>query len=411
LFSDGFFMEDDIIEDLEERNEKLFPKDLEGRLEVVANAVNTEFKSVTLLHLDDIPRDYHEIKASIKGTRGRGYLPNVRVFGRYGDTLHDIALVAKQTIIRDKADLQTIGYSLTEAGRIYGVPIASSALKWTVDNEISMYSVLGSTASRGETRSPYNRIRILELLGGSMRRETDLVELISLRRSCIFAHLIALSKVGFVRFDSVGDLPKGKFTFARVEEKDISEANLLLNRPDLTRRVIEFVKRTDGEFDSYSIAKAFDYKFLGHISGILCHLERQGFLERIFPWIGGEKLSEVEILDKGRRYLDEFVAPVREHLSCGNAINVSFGDEFGSCVARGIELYKKVSPNVNKKNVNQRVEQIKDYLIKNPGATSNDIANNNNLSLYRVRFYLSGLGEMLRVEREGNRIGYFIKRS
>jgi len=79
-------------------DEKEFPDDLEGRMSSVLNAVNTELKTVTLLHLDDRPADHIEIRDRIKDTRGVGYLPKAHLFGSYGNTLQDIALVAGITI-------------------------------------------------------------------------------------------------------------------------------------------------------------------------------------------------------------------------------------------------------------------------------------------------------------------------
>ena len=48
--------------------EKKFPDDLEGRMSSVLNAVNTELKTVTLLHLDDRPADGIEIRDRIRDT-------------------------------------------------------------------------------------------------------------------------------------------------------------------------------------------------------------------------------------------------------------------------------------------------------------------------------------------------------
>src|SRR3989338_6522961 len=89
--------------------EKSFPEDLEGRLSSVLNSINTELKSVTLLHLDDKPADYSEIKSRVRETIGEGYLPQSFTFQAYGKTLYDIALVAKETVLKDDGEVVSIG--------------------------------------------------------------------------------------------------------------------------------------------------------------------------------------------------------------------------------------------------------------------------------------------------------------
>src|SRR3989344_6122040 len=191
--------------------EKPFPDDLEGRLAAVVNAVNTEFKTISLLHLDDVPADKGEIRRRLRETVGRKYLPKGRAFGGYGNTFYDVALVAKQTVVRDEGDIQSIGYSLTEAGRKFGLPIANSTLRYAVDTHRSMFHVLGPTNSRGNSRAPYNRIKILEELRKVILRERDLVAILGLTSSDIQEHLLRLQKIGFVQFESVGSKTKGKF--------------------------------------------------------------------------------------------------------------------------------------------------------------------------------------------------------
>ena len=78
--------------------EKKFPDDLEGRLNALTSAVNTSLKTVTLLHLDDSPVEAEEIRNRVRESAGKGYLPSRKSFESYGNTLHDIALVAKETI-------------------------------------------------------------------------------------------------------------------------------------------------------------------------------------------------------------------------------------------------------------------------------------------------------------------------
>ena len=138
-----------------ERKETPFPQDLEGRLNAVLNVINTELKSVTLLHLDDTPAEASEIKARIRETIGMGYLPIEHAFESYcHKTLFPIGTVAEEIIKRETDELVYPAYSLTEAGKRYGRPIAALALKYAVENKQSLFEILGSTISSGKTRAP-----------------------------------------------------------------------------------------------------------------------------------------------------------------------------------------------------------------------------------------------------------------
>ena len=134
--------------------EKPFPEKLEDRMAIVANGVNTELKAVTLLHLDDVPTEAGVIRARIMETIGGGYLPHSAAFRAYGTTLHKIALVAKETVARDTGEGEYVGYSLTEAGKKYGVPASVFSLRYAVEHEMSMFQVLGPTNSKGKSRAP-----------------------------------------------------------------------------------------------------------------------------------------------------------------------------------------------------------------------------------------------------------------
>jgi len=391
------------------REEKPFPDDLEGRLSAVANAVNMEFKTITLLHLDDIPASGNEIRRRIRETRGRGYLPDVRLFGAYGNTLHDIALVAKQTVIRDEGDIQEIGYELTEAGRVYGIPIASLALKYAIDNGISFYSILGQTLSRRESRAPYNRIRILEELKEGVKREVDLSNALNLRNSSTQEHLLKLSKINFIRFDSIGANPKGKCTFSLVDGEDIDNAEHYPKYPLPTDRVITSIKIMGKEFNSHMLARDMGYKHLSHVSSILCFLEKQGYVKRDSIWKSRKIESEAELLDNGKRYLDEFVIPTREHLTYRNSKGVNFGESFGEYVGRGVELYRKISPGVNRKDPVERIKEIRNYLLGHGGVTAKELAKVFKLSVMSITNYLSKLDDV-RSEKEGHEVKYFLER-
>ncbi|MBI2452273.1 hypothetical protein HYV50_04335 [Candidatus Pacearchaeota archaeon] len=396
--------------------EKPFPNNLEDRLAIIANAVNTELKSAALLHLDDVPREGSEIRAKIRETIWRGYLPRTQSFKEYGNTLHEIALVAKKTITRDTGEVEYIGYSLTEAGKTYGLPCAVLSLRYAVENKISMFQIFGSTLSKGKSRAPYNRIRILrELRNFEKLREKDFVESLGLNDSPVKNHLYALAKIGFVEFDSVGAKQKGKYKYQWIKGKSIDKVKTVKNRSSLTKRIAEYLTNNDKAFDCNELKEILEYSHVESICTVLCSLERQGCVERIFPWKGGELMSRAKILDNGRKFHDKLYLPLIELLS-DNSLEVSRQEqetfresqEYANYIRRGIELYRRVSQNINRKSPEERIEEIKALLRNKPGMTRTEIADILGISMASVNKYFPQLSKGIRTKKEGQEIRYFM---
>src|SRR3989338_10469215 len=396
-------------------DEKSFPSNLEDRLASISNAINTELKIATLLHLDDSPREAREIKARVRETIGRGYLPKTETFMAYGNTLHDIALVAKETVVRDTGKIAYIGYSLTEAGKRYGRPATVLSLQYSVDNNISMFQILGSILTGGDSRSPYNRMRILrELKERGQLREVDLVEIIGSNNSIIQKHLIALAKIGFVTFDSIGAKQKGKFTYQWIPGKSHDNVETIGRQVTLTKRVADYLAQHNKEIECHTLSKVLEYKYPEHISKILSGLVKQGCVGRTSSWKAGELKSIAKILDKGRKWHDESYLPSVEILSDHSldkyqekVQTFEESEQFSGYIGRGIELYRSVSPNINSKSSQERKEEIKLLISNNHGLTTREIAERLRVSRPLVTYYTSQLPE-IRQGKEGSEVRYFI---
>ena len=386
------------------REEKLFPEDLEGRLTSVLNGINIELKTATLLHLDDRPADNKEIKARLRQTVGKEYLPDTRVFGGYGNTLQDIALVAKETIVKRTGEIAYVGYSLTEAGTRYGLPIAEHVLKWAVDNDLSMFSILGSTFSTGKTRAPYNRVRVLEALSAERINREGLAEHLSLSVTVTGSCLRALSKIGFVRFESIGTMQKGYSKYRWSGKLSPESVKLMWGHSTLTREVIELM--VSGKEMDYNDVVNILKSSVNSTIGVLSWLEKQGVLDRTVPWRGCNYRSEAEILNPGRKFLEEVLQPITEHLSDKHALTTSLNADFSDYITQGIKVYAKVSPAINKKSFNQRIEELQAYLKKNPNATREEIAEATSQSETSVGRYLRILGNKIKVEKIDHEVRY-----
>ncbi|MEK6935018.1 MAG: hypothetical protein AABW46_04015 [Nanoarchaeota archaeon] len=400
-----------------EHRENPFPEDLEGRLNAILNVVNTELKALTLLHLDDTPRSGQEIKARVRETVGKGiYLPRYDAFSDYcHKTLFPIGTVAEKDVIYEDSERIVTGYKLTEAGKKYGMPIVAFTLDYIARNRISMYNILGSTQSYGKSRSPFNRTKILDLLRTGVLREVDLAKMLDLNKIPILQHLKSLKKIGFIQYDSVGELSKGSkgiFIYQWLEGKKVTEVVAVDKKPILTRKVAEKLKELK-ESDRNQLAGLLEYN-RWNVSTILSGLERQGIVKSK-KWKGGELLSEASLLDKGKRFVDDHLEKVKDALSEGPALEemhslleqlINDPDKLSEYSRIAIEEYKKVSPAINKKPLEETNEKILDFVRKNPGVRPVEIKTILSLPYHNLSSLVKS-GELRKV-KEGRVTKYYV---
>ena len=153
-------------------------------------------------------------------------------------------------IISQGLDAVVIGHTVTEAGRRYGQPLSSFALKLVNEAGISRNQVLGPTHSNGDSRGPYNRFRILESLLTSDKRMIDLSRELNLGASAIREHLDALKEQNLVDFDSVNTKERGLAVYEWTHGK-VEDVRPMVGRPTLTAQVAEYLfKHKKGEVNS-----------------------------------------------------------------------------------------------------------------------------------------------------------------
>ncbi|MDP4039481.1 MAG: hypothetical protein Q8P57_02790 [Candidatus Pacearchaeota archaeon] len=386
------------------RDEMVFPTDLEERLGVVLNGINTELKIATLLHLDVNPVDGRGIRERIRDTIGCGYLPFENAFRRYMETLQGIALVARETVIGGGGDVVKVSYSITDAGSRYGIPVAEHALRWGVDNGVSMFQVLGSTLSSGNSRAPYNRVRILEGAYTGETNEADLGRILGLNSTSTSHHLISLARIGFLNFSSAGAKPKGFSVYELIN--DSSEVPQSLKRRRLGERVVEWLKEK-GEGDRNIIREELGC-IPQDVSSILASLERWGVVRKKSGFKGNLR-SKVLLLDEGKRFLEEVIFPIREHLRDGESLGnlLSNSDEFGVYVRNGIEIYSLVSPQINKRSKDERIEEVRRILDTSSGMTTREIGERLGLSNTQVLNFIRSIGG-IETRKEGMEIKYYL---
>ena len=409
---------------LEER-ENPFPDDLEGRLNAITNVVNTELKTLTLLHLDDKYVDGSEIRSRLIDTVGyKIYIPYSRSFRDYcSRSLLSIGTVAEGDIqiINARGSSEFTGYKLTEAGKKYGRPIAAFTLDYVSKTRKSMFEILGSTMSSGKTRAPLNRIKILEHLGNKGElRLSDLAKIFQTDDyTFIRENLRPLSKTGFVDYNSIGDVKGDNFVIYQwVKGKKPEDVKPYVGEPSLTEKVSEalFV------MEHLNLEEArilVERKSKSDASDVLSYLVREGFAKRISEFTSDER-SRTSLFESGKQFLNGWVEPVKEALQDGDSLTemqrlyeslISDEQRFVDVSRTGIKLYTEISPQINRRPREETNRIIVRYISENLGCRPKEICKSLNLlslSEYSAPLIQSGV---LTKKKEGIATKYFVNKT
>ncbi|MEK6853956.1 MAG: hypothetical protein AABX60_01355, partial [Nanoarchaeota archaeon] len=192
---------------------KAFPSDTEQRLEAVLGGfMNAESKQILTMLLNPGITDLGGLAHRFVQVTGESWTRKQAPHNLDSYIVHSldpVGFVAHPVVIMRQVSDVYVGYALTESGMRYGPPLAAFALGFANKTCLSFQQILGTTQTTGDSRSPYNRFRILEeLLKGDSRIE-DLSLNLNFANQGVTAHLKALRKIGCVEFDSVGSEDTG----------------------------------------------------------------------------------------------------------------------------------------------------------------------------------------------------------
>lgn len=178
-----------------------FPNNPELRLEAVLSCMNSELKQGVLLVLGDEPKKTSDIRSRLVELTGLELPKKTTFLDYFTKTISPIGFFVERRI-RKKGGFICAYFSLSEAGKKYGQPIAAFSLDYPVENDVSFYTLLGGTSSSGDSRSPYNRARMIELLREGCRTEIELERELGLSHPVVNRHLKHLQKLRLLKFSS-----------------------------------------------------------------------------------------------------------------------------------------------------------------------------------------------------------------
>lgn len=391
-----------------------FPDDLDGRANVVLNVANSELKVATLLSLDDSLITAEDVRGRVReNIRNRVKLPRTDSFEAYLEqTLVPLGMASREVL----GGFGKACYALTYAGRKYGFPILSFSLQYSEQRKRSMYSILGKTGSSGESRSPLNRVKILDALRNNHNSLEKVVEIVGLGETGVTGHLEHLKNIGFVDYDKFRIPNNSKFYFEWVKEKDFSQIKPVDDYRLLTIEAAKKLKEL-GVSDALGLNEILGKSILS-VMIVLNALAQQGFV--IKKGYGNSSFSNIRLLGKGREFLEGYWDKIKDALSGGLLLSemedshkrlIEDSERFADCLADTIERYLDVSYARNKRKGSEIRERIIFLLKSHPEGLRNfEIANK--LKIKSPCVYLTPMivDEIIRKEKHAGIPRYFLNK-
>jgi predicted transcriptional regulator len=348
------------------QNRVPFPNNLEGRANAILNVANSEIQAATLLILDDIPANEKIMRERLARRVGEDILPEGPIFECY----------LRQTILpaglAEYTDSSIKGYRITEAGEKYK-GILGFTLEYAHKKNRSMYSILGKTASPGKSRSPLNRVKIIEIIKGNPAIElTSIAEILNMKKTGIERHLKYLKKISFIDYRLCGESKKNKShrVFLWENIADSSTASKVDCCGDANTQLIARKLQELTYCDPISLAKIIN-KDARLVRKVLSRLVDQG-LARKEKW-SNRVFSSFQLTNNAQDFLEEYWNKIKDALMDGPCLSRMPYDQPDEVLANTIELYLKVSP---AKNAVPRViteSKIIRLLNDNPGLSAKEI--------------------------------------
>jgi len=172
-------------------------------------------------------------------------------------------------------------------------------------------------------------------------------------------NLVELREKNLISYESVSSEDFGWAKYEWIEGKKTDKLN------KLTKRVAKYIQ--ENKVSEYrKISEDLGGENEARISCIVSNLERQGFVKPI-KWYRNTNKSKVEILKDGKEFFEEYIIPIKNALKNKEELkemedvlhyfeNDSI-DRISYCNT-AMDLYEKVSPNLNKKSAEERKLEI-----------------------------------------------------
>lgn len=385
----------------------------EERLTNALYCMNTEIKTVTLLHLlRNAPQSAYDLRRAMVRTFGN--IPQIPNATSIREACEEIFLprgiVSK--VIFNNGSPSKYGYSLTSEGEEIYVPQAAFRIDRVVMTGESMYTTLGFNSSKGKTTSPINRFKLLETIGCYDEiTEKELAILTGIENGALVKHLQALEKLDYINFTSIGKNGDRKDSFNvsfKENGADLPKVHGL--SPESMAKIYDTLKQY-GVVNRDNLASTTG-KNVATInsalrallnSGHAIHAEgswgNRGYssikpLPKLNDFVINQALPLRDASQKGpwlRRMREEYLMPLRE--------SPELLTEWGR---KALICYSKASPHINKMTPKERTLQIQELFREKAELTLHDIAQNLGVSTSTALRNISVLEKVGQVRKDKN---------
>jgi DNA-binding MarR family transcriptional regulator len=345
-----------------------FPEHPEARLAAVLSCMNSELKQATLLVLDRYPGTSTDISKRL-ATMANARLPTPGTFSSYcTDTFVPMGFVVQERFRKRRPGFPKNYFAISGPGEKYGQPIAAFSLRYAVDHNLSLYELLGQTASSGDSRSPYNRARLVELVSEGHSTIKDVRERLGLAIEDVRQHLHKLRKLHILTFDSLSFEKKGVNFYTWVRGRLPGEAKTVCQLKKLTGDIARWLHRNK-KGERNQIGDALNYPHLCHISRVLVGLAEQGLVHSPFKSTDKSRI----ILSQKSTLLSDYTRALRNaleekpDLKDMRAMLEELMYDKHICsryVDAGVELYNSVSPNINSRTGVGRESELVEFIAR-----------------------------------------------
>lgn len=340
-----------------------FPQDREARLETVLSCLNGEVKHATLLVLNQDPATSSRIRRRLTELTTARLPSTSTLFDYCIQTLCPAGFVIHETF---RTDHPYNCFRISDAGAKYGQPLAAFSLRYAVENHISFGELLRTASSAGDSRAPYNRARILELVAAGCERVVEIETELGLSHTDINYHLKHLQALGLTNFRSLNACEPDFKTYRWVAGRKPEEARTVRTRKTLTGQVARWL-HTNKAGTYRQIAQQLNHKHVLDVSRVLVGLAQQGLATTEFP---STSRSKVTLAEKASLLLD-YVMSVRSALTNSTQLKTMTAlrdefladkDLFRRYLDVAIEHHSTASPMMNARKSTERESELLKFL-------------------------------------------------
>lgn len=382
----------------------------EDRLAKALCAMNTEIKTVTLLHLlKEAPQSASDLQRAMRKSIGNiDQIPDVNSIKEACEDAFLKRGIVEKTTLWSKSPAK-FGYQLTPEGERIFVPQAAFCLDSVVMSGESMYTTFGFNSSKGKTNAPGNRFKLIETIACyDSISESELAILTNMELTPLINNLHALEKLGYISFESLGKNGERKESFNVKFKKNKAQL------PKVKAVTPEVVANTYSALERYGTSNRDNLadavaKHPSTVYRIIRGLISSGHAVHAEDSWGDKKSSIIKPLKKLNDFAVAQAIPLRDASQEGPWL-IRMREQYleplrnypallAEWGKKALLIYSLASPHINKMRPEERMDQIEALIRARKDSTLRDIADALNTSTSTALRYATHLQKLGKISK------------